>query len=339
MGNSKLHIILGGAIIALAVLVAAIAHAEPTMDDIYRTARAGDLTDADSMIRGVLQNHPNSAKAHYVYAQILAQEGYKNQARDELSTAERIMPGLSFAKPQAVQELEHKLNLPSNRPTPREGNAPMASSSGHVLLWVLLFLSVIGLFIFFLWWINDDNRRWHSIYQSQPRPDDCSPSPSASSRVCERGSRGCTVQHGYVGPDPIVHEHTTVIHDGGSSGGFVEGAIIGSMMRGGGNETIINNNPTPAAEPAPSQEPAQQASPDLGGKDFGVDQGDPSGKDSWSNAPSPDPEPQQAAPDPSWDNPSPDPAPDPDPTSGGGWNDPSSGGADSGSGGGGSWDN
>ncbi|HQT26129.1 MAG TPA: tetratricopeptide repeat protein, partial [Burkholderiales bacterium] len=53
----------------------------------------------------VLQDHPNSAKAHYVEAEILAKEGRKAGAASELAAAERLAPGLPFAKPESVNEL------------------------------------------------------------------------------------------------------------------------------------------------------------------------------------------------------------------------------------------
>src|SRR5437868_3033314 len=105
----KLRTILSVSILAL--LLASPVLAVPTMDQVYQTARSGDLRDADHMMREVLQAHPKSAKAHYVYADILAHEGYKDQARDELSTAERIMPGLPFVTPQALANLQHQLNV------------------------------------------------------------------------------------------------------------------------------------------------------------------------------------------------------------------------------------
>src|ERR1700736_5079560 len=49
--------------------------ADPTMNQIYDAAAAGHLDQAQQMITQVLADHPNSAKAHYVQAELYAKEG------------------------------------------------------------------------------------------------------------------------------------------------------------------------------------------------------------------------------------------------------------------------
>jgi hypothetical protein len=60
-------------------------------------------------MQGVLQQHPQSAKAHYVEAQLLYRASKLDQARTELATADRLEPGLPFAKPEAVAMLRAQL--------------------------------------------------------------------------------------------------------------------------------------------------------------------------------------------------------------------------------------
>jgi uncharacterized protein len=83
---------------------------EPTMDQIYSAAKAGQLDRADAMIATVLKNHPNSGKAHFVKAELAAREGNKDLAKQELATAEKFAPGLPFAKAESVQALRNQLN-------------------------------------------------------------------------------------------------------------------------------------------------------------------------------------------------------------------------------------
>lgn len=84
----------------------ATAHAaDPSMQQVYQAAQSGRLGEAQQMMDKVLQDHPNSGKAHFVEAEILAKEGRMGNAANELATAERLSPGLPFAKPQAVSEL------------------------------------------------------------------------------------------------------------------------------------------------------------------------------------------------------------------------------------------
>ena len=59
----------------------------------------------------MLADHPSSARAHYVQAELYAKEGKTSLARSELATAEQLKPGLPFANPRSVQELKAQLGL------------------------------------------------------------------------------------------------------------------------------------------------------------------------------------------------------------------------------------
>jgi uncharacterized protein len=89
----------------------AFADADPTMDQIYSAAAGGHLDQAQQMISKVLADHPTSAKAHYVQAELYAKEGKTALARSELGAAEQLKPGLPFANPRSVQELKAQLGL------------------------------------------------------------------------------------------------------------------------------------------------------------------------------------------------------------------------------------
>lgn len=54
------------------------------------------------MMDKVLRDHPGSAKAHFVEAELLAKQDRLANAASELTTAERLAPGLPFANPQAA---------------------------------------------------------------------------------------------------------------------------------------------------------------------------------------------------------------------------------------------
>jgi hypothetical protein len=87
--------------------------AEPTMHEIYETAQSGHLDQAQQMITQVLANHPRSANAHYVQAELYARQGKTSSARSELSVAEGLNPGLTEFNPRSVQELKSQLGLTS----------------------------------------------------------------------------------------------------------------------------------------------------------------------------------------------------------------------------------
>lgn len=83
----------------------------PTLHQVYATVQAGRLDEAKKMMTLVIQAHPDSAKAHYVDAEILLEQGHVKHAKTELNTAQRLAPGLPFAKPKAVQDLESRIAL------------------------------------------------------------------------------------------------------------------------------------------------------------------------------------------------------------------------------------
>jgi hypothetical protein len=129
-----------GFVLAVLSLVGATAFAAetPTVHQIYEAAQAGRLTEAQGMIQQVLKEHPDSAKAHYVDAEILSKTGRAAEARNELSTAERLEPGLPFVKPQAVEALQARIDQTSRGPV---GASPSQGTHG-VFPWGWVFLGV-----------------------------------------------------------------------------------------------------------------------------------------------------------------------------------------------------
>ena len=85
------------------------AQTEPTLNQVYATAQAGKLEQAQLMIQQVLIAHPNSAKAFFVRSELYSRQGDLLRAREALATAEKLAPGLPFAKADAVQALRAQL--------------------------------------------------------------------------------------------------------------------------------------------------------------------------------------------------------------------------------------
>ena len=126
------------------------ADADPSMHQIYQAAEAGHLDQAQSMIDQVLRDHPRSAKAHYVQAELFAREGKIASARTELGRAEELEPGLPFAKPASVQALRSELAVGGGGTLRHESGDPAlglgAQSRGGGVPWggVLLIGLVLG---------------------------------------------------------------------------------------------------------------------------------------------------------------------------------------------------
>src|SRR5450631_36786 len=89
--------------------VRADAAADPTVHQIYEAADAGQLDQAQQMMDQVLRDHPKSAKAHYVQAELYAKEGKAALGRAELGQAEELEPGLPHENPRSVQALKAQL--------------------------------------------------------------------------------------------------------------------------------------------------------------------------------------------------------------------------------------
>jgi hypothetical protein len=94
----------------------AMAQSEPTLKQVYAEAQAGRLEQAQVMMQQVLVAHPGSAKAHFVQAELAARQGKVSHAREALATAEKLAPGLPFAKPEAVQALRSQLAARNSAP-------------------------------------------------------------------------------------------------------------------------------------------------------------------------------------------------------------------------------
>ncbi|HZU64011.1 MAG TPA: tetratricopeptide repeat protein [Novosphingobium sp.] len=109
MRSSRLVLMPALALLMVAGTAPAALAADATIDQVYSAARAGQVDQALSLMQPVLKDHPNSAKAHYVEAELLARQGKIDEARVEFSRAQQIAPGLPFASAHSVSELKRQL--------------------------------------------------------------------------------------------------------------------------------------------------------------------------------------------------------------------------------------
>jgi len=129
--------------------------AEPSLHEVYQAASSGKLDAAQHMMQEVLQAHPNSGKAHYVEAELLAKQGQLKQAANELALAEKFAPGLPFATPQAVSGLRASIERHGAGATSPVAvqQAPFAVAPGNSAAgfpWGMLLLG-LGLIAFIVW--------------------------------------------------------------------------------------------------------------------------------------------------------------------------------------------
>lgn len=116
--------------VGLAVAALSFAAAEPTITQIYDTAKAGKVEQAQGMIDQVLAAHPKSAKAHFVQAELFAVQGRLADGKKSLDQAETLAPGLPFAKPEAVSALRERLKQGGSRSPAKTGTGSLSADAG-----------------------------------------------------------------------------------------------------------------------------------------------------------------------------------------------------------------
>jgi hypothetical protein len=94
--------------IALAALAFS-AWALPSVDNVQAEINRGDYAKAESMMLEVVTARPTSAKAHYIYAEILAHNKHFDQAVEESNQAQKLDPALAFTQPDKFRSFQELL--------------------------------------------------------------------------------------------------------------------------------------------------------------------------------------------------------------------------------------
>lgn len=260
--------------LALSVQLLIASDSVPTVHEVYETAKSGDLTKAHQMIETVLKAHPESAKAHYVDAEILAKEGQLDHSKAELDAAKKIDPSLSFAHSNAIHELEAQLEKPTT-PTVSLPNPTRETSSG--LPWGTILPIAGGVLVLWLLirMVSNRNNGYNTAYppsnngamvngygNSQPiYPNQPAQSSGLGSTIASGLAGGAAAGVGFVAAEELMHH-------------FMDG-----------------DHPTSSATPQDTYVPENHLSSnndfDMGGDDFGIDDtsswddGGSSSDDTW----------------------------------------------------------
>lgn len=267
--------------LSLCLASTAVLAADATLHQVYQAAEAGNYRAAQSMMDQVLHDHPNSAKAHFVEAELLAKEGQLRSSQTELATAERLDPSLSFAKPEAVTELKARFAPPIT-------TAPMATTArgnGAGMPWGLILVGV-GLLLAVLYFLRSRSQAPVVV------------PAGAGGWSSGGGNWGSGPQpYGAGGVGPVAGPMAPAGGGMGSGilGSLATGAAVGAgvvagealmhrVLDGGHREDVMpsqtGSNWEPASQPAPQY--------DMGGQDFGVndagswDDSSSSGSDDWT---------------------------------------------------------
>ncbi len=242
--------------------------AEPTLHEVYQAADAGRIDEAQRMMGAVLQSHPNSAKAHYVEAELLARQGKKAQAADEFAKAEQLAPGLPFASAQSVANLRANIGHALTATASHQPSAPLATDSqpnpSH-FPWSMLLIGV-GLVAFIAWAVRFMSQRNASptassvggygpyrmatpqgmnVGGNMHQPETAAPGQGLGSRVLGGLATGAAVGAGVVAGEALMHR----LMDGHSGNDLAERHFSGDHGIPDLPSTPVN---------------------DFGGNDFGI---------------------------------------------------------------------
>ena len=104
------------------LFVSATAFAVPTVQQIESAMSQGNWQQADAGLSEVLQAHPNNARAHYLYAQVLDREGRSADALAQVQQAKTLDPQIRFTDPTRFAQTEARIRKDAERAGAAGGN-------------------------------------------------------------------------------------------------------------------------------------------------------------------------------------------------------------------------
>jgi len=263
MKTSRLWLLAPAALLMMATVSTPALAADPKVSEVYAAARAGDVDKAIGMMNTVLKDHPNSAKAHYVQAELLAKKGRIAEARAELGSAEKLAPGLPGIQPQSVASLKAQLSGGvTTAGTVAKSEVPVPQAS-HGFPWMTAI--IIGMLVFGLL----------AFLRRRSQPDVYQPSVGGGYGATGYGSGGYPQGGpGYGGGYGGGYPQQGGGLGSGIMGGLATGAAAGVGFAAGerivdglfgdhDKERVIEREVEPRYDPG-------SANQDMGGNDFGI---------------------------------------------------------------------
>ncbi|HEV3106710.1 MAG TPA: tetratricopeptide repeat protein [Trinickia sp.] len=96
------------------LLISSAAFAAPTVQQVERAMQQGDWQTADAELAQVIDAHPNNAHAHYLYGQVLANEGRYAEGLAQIDQAKTLDPQMRFADPARFAQIEARVRAAAN---------------------------------------------------------------------------------------------------------------------------------------------------------------------------------------------------------------------------------
>lgn len=110
------------------LFVSAAAFAVPTVQQIESAMSQGNWQQADAGLSEVLQAHPNNARAHYLYSQVLDREGRYADALAQVQQAKTLDPQIRFTDPSRFAQTEARIRKDAERAGGAGGNTSRAAN-------------------------------------------------------------------------------------------------------------------------------------------------------------------------------------------------------------------
>jgi len=171
-------------LLALLLLAPSI-HAADSPKDVQALIARGDYPGAEAMLRQAIAEHPQSAKAHYVLAEVLAHEGNIGDAKSEAARAATLDPGAHFTDPAKFQAFRRKLDaalaptagagaMPPGRYVERQPVTDRREQGSSHMLNILVIGAGIALLVF-LWLRRRRADNAPPVYPPLPPPENVPP--------------------------------------------------------------------------------------------------------------------------------------------------------------------
>ncbi|MFM0235237.1 tetratricopeptide repeat protein [Paraburkholderia sediminicola] len=119
-------------VFASLLFVSAAAFALPTVQQIESAMSQGNWQQADAGLSEVLQAHPNNARAHYLYSQVLDREGRSADALAQVQQAKTLDPQIRFTDPTRFAQTEARIRKNAERAGAAGGNTTSRAANPFV---------------------------------------------------------------------------------------------------------------------------------------------------------------------------------------------------------------
>jgi hypothetical protein len=126
------------ALFAFALMPLAAAAQTATSDEVQGLIASGNDSQAASQLTTILAQHPESAKAWYLQAEVQDAMGHEDNARTALAHAQSLAPNMPFADPQKLAALRDHIG---------QAHIGQAHHSGGIPMFLIIIVGFVALFV------------------------------------------------------------------------------------------------------------------------------------------------------------------------------------------------